>query len=42
MLETPPIRVGHPDMVWGQAKLETYSLLNPSRVAAAVRSVLAD
>jgi pyruvate/2-oxoglutarate/acetoin dehydrogenase E1 component/TPP-dependent pyruvate/acetoin dehydrogenase alpha subunit len=42
LLETPPVRVGHPDMVWGQAKLETYSLLNPSRVAAAVRSVLAD
>jgi 2-oxoisovalerate dehydrogenase E1 component len=42
LLETPPVRVGHPDMVWGQAKLEEYSLIKPGRIAAAVRQVMED
>ena len=40
LLETPPVRVGHADMVWGQAKLEEYSKIPPERIAAAVRRVL--
>lgn len=42
LLETPPLRIGHPDMVWGQAGLERYSLLAPERIAAAVRRTLED
>lgn len=42
VLETPPVRVGHPDMVWGQAKLEQYSVIQPARIAAAVRKVMED
>ncbi|MCC6222501.1 MAG: pyruvate dehydrogenase (acetyl-transferring) E1 component subunit alpha [Thermoleophilia bacterium] len=40
LLETPPVRVGHPDMPWGQALLERYSLLEPERIAVAVRRTL--
>jgi 2-oxoisovalerate dehydrogenase E1 component len=39
LLETPPVRVGHPDMVWGQAKLEAYSKLTPEKIIDAVRRV---
>ena len=42
LLETPPVRVGHPDMVWGQARLETYSVLPPDKIIDAVRRVLED
>jgi len=42
LLETPPVRVGHPDMVWGQAKLEAYSKIPPERVVQAVLSVMED
>ena len=42
LLETPPVRVGHPDMVWGQAKLEAFSKLPPAAIADAVRRVLED
>jgi 2-oxoisovalerate dehydrogenase E1 component len=42
LLETPPVRVGHPDMVWGQAKLEAYSKLTPDRIIDAVRRVRED
>jgi 2-oxoisovalerate dehydrogenase E1 component len=42
LLETPPVRVGHPDMVWGQAKLEAYSKLTPERIIDAVRRVRED
>ena len=42
LLETPPIRVGHPDMVWGQAKLEAFSKLPPEAIADAARRVMED
>ena len=42
LLETPPVRVGHPDMVWGQAKLEEYSKLSPAKIIDAARRVLED
>jgi pyruvate/2-oxoglutarate/acetoin dehydrogenase E1 component len=42
LLETPPVRVGHPDMVWGQAKLEAYSKLTPEKIIDAVRRVRED
>ena len=41
-LETPPVRVGHADIVWAPAKLEPYSMISPDRVVAAVRTVLED
>jgi 2-oxoisovalerate dehydrogenase E1 component len=41
-LETPPVRVGHPDIPWAPAKLEPHSMIEPERVVAAVRSVLVD
>ncbi len=41
-LETPPVRVGHPDMVWGQAKLEAYSKIAPGDIIDAVRRVMVD
>ena len=41
-LETPPARVGHPDIPWAPAKLEPHSMIEPERVIAAVRSVLVD
>jgi len=34
--------VGHPDMVWGQARLEAYSKIPPERVVQAVLSVMED
>jgi 2-oxoisovalerate dehydrogenase E1 component len=42
LLETPPVRVGHPDMVWGQAKLEAYSKLLPEKIVDAVQRVRED
>ncbi len=42
LLETPPVRVGHPDMVWGQAKLEHYSIIRPERIIDAVQRVMED
>lgn len=42
LLETPPVRVGHADMVWGQAKLEEYSKLRPEKIIDAVRRVRED
>ena len=42
LLETPPVRVGHPDMVWGQAKLEAYSKIAPGDIIDAVRRVMVD
>jgi pyruvate dehydrogenase E1 component beta subunit len=42
LLETPPVRAGHPDMVWGQAKLEAYSKLTPDKIIDAVRQVRED
>jgi pyruvate/2-oxoglutarate/acetoin dehydrogenase E1 component len=42
LLETPPVRVGHPDMVWGQAKLEAYSKLSPEQITDAAQRVLED
>ncbi len=41
-LETPPVRIGHPDMVWGQAKLEAYSKILPEEVVDAVLRVMED
>ena len=41
-LETPPVRVGHADIVWAPAKLEPYSMIEPARVIHAVRTVLED
>jgi 2-oxoisovalerate dehydrogenase E1 component len=41
-LETPPARVAHADMPWAVAKLEPYSMIQPERVAAAVRGVMED
>ncbi len=42
LLETPPVRVGHADMAWGQAKLEAYSKIPPEKIADAVRRVMED
>jgi pyruvate/2-oxoglutarate/acetoin dehydrogenase E1 component/TPP-dependent pyruvate/acetoin dehydrogenase alpha subunit len=42
LLETPPVRVGHPDMVWGQAKLEEYSKLSADKIIDAARRVMED
>ncbi len=41
-LETPPVRVGHPDIPWAPAKLESHSMIEPERVVAAVRQVMVD
>ena len=41
-LETPPARVTHADMPWAVAKLEPYSMIQPERVAMAVRGVMED
>jgi pyruvate/2-oxoglutarate/acetoin dehydrogenase E1 component len=41
-LETPPVRVAHPDMPWAVAKLEPHSMISPARVATAVRAVMED
>ena len=42
LLETPPVRVAHADMPWAVAKLEPYSMIQPERVADAVRKVMED
>ena len=42
LLETPPVRVGHADIVWAPAKLEPHSMISPDRVAIAVRTVMED
>jgi len=41
-LETPPVRVGHADAVWGPAQLEPFSMMTPERVVAAVNRALED
>jgi 2-oxoisovalerate dehydrogenase E1 component len=41
-LETPPQRVGHPDIPWAAAKLEPHSMIEPERVVAAVHTVMED
>ena len=41
-LETPPVRVGHADIVWAPAKMEPYSMIEPARVIHAVKTVLED
>jgi pyruvate dehydrogenase E1 component beta subunit len=41
-LFAPPVRVAHADMVWAPAKMEPYSMIEPDRVAAAVRTVMED
>lgn len=41
-LETPPVRVGHADIPWAPAKLEPYSMIEPTRVVQACRMVLED
>ena len=41
-LETPPVRVGHADIVWAPAKMEPYSMIEPARVVHAVKTVLED
>ncbi len=42
LLETPPVRVAHADMPWAVAKLEPYSMIQPERIAHAVRTVMED
>lgn len=41
-LESPPVRVAHADMPWAVAKLEPYSMIQPERIAHAVRTVMED
>jgi 2-oxoisovalerate dehydrogenase E1 component len=41
-LFVPPVRVAHADMVWAPAKMEPYSMIEPSRVVNAVRTVMED
>ena len=41
-LYSPPARVGHADIVWAPAKMEPYSMIEPARVANAVRQVMED
>ena len=41
-LFVPPIRVGHADIVWAPAKMEPYSMIEPSRVVRAVQTVMED
>jgi len=42
LLETPPARVTHADVVWAPARLEPLSLITPQRIAAAARGVMED
>ena len=42
LLESPPVRVAHADMPWAVAKLEPYSMIQPERIADAVRTVMED
>jgi 2-oxoisovalerate dehydrogenase E1 component len=39
-LEVPPVRVGHPDIPWGQPMYEPYSKMTPEVLIDAVRRVL--
>jgi len=41
-LFTPPVRIGHADIVWAPAKMEPYSMIEPSRVVNAVHTVMED
>ena len=41
-LFSPPVRVAHADMVWAPAKMEPYSMIDPSRVVSAVHQVMED
>ena len=41
-LFTPPVRVAHADMVWAPAKMEPYSMIEPSRVVNAVNTGMED
>jgi pyruvate/2-oxoglutarate/acetoin dehydrogenase E1 component/TPP-dependent pyruvate/acetoin dehydrogenase alpha subunit len=41
-LFVPPVRVAHADMVWAPAKMEPYSMIEPSRVVQAVKTVMED
>jgi pyruvate/2-oxoglutarate/acetoin dehydrogenase E1 component len=41
-LESPPRRVGHADVVWAPAAMESYSMIEPGRVVDAIRDVLED
>ena len=40
-LEAPPVRVGHMDVFWGPAQLETYSMVTSDRIAAGIRRCVA-
>jgi len=42
LLETPPARVTHADVVWAPASLEPLSLITPERIVAAARGVMED
>ena len=41
-LFVPPVRIGHADIVWAPAKMEPYSMIDPSRVVRAVQTVMED
>jgi len=41
-LFAPPVRVGHADIIWAPAKMEPYSMIDPSRVVHAAQQVLED
>jgi 2-oxoisovalerate dehydrogenase E1 component len=41
-LFVPPVRVGHADIIWAPAKMEPYSMIDPSRVVHAAKQVLED
>jgi len=41
LLEVPPARVTHLDIPWGAAKLEVNSVLQPARIVAAARRLMA-
>ncbi|NNJ66278.1 MAG: alpha-ketoacid dehydrogenase subunit beta, partial [Xanthomonadales bacterium] len=41
-LFSPPVRVGHADIVWAPAKMEPYSMIAPERVVRAVKTVMED
>jgi 2-oxoisovalerate dehydrogenase E1 component len=40
-LLAPPARIGHADLPWAVAKLESQSLIDPARVVASVRELVA-
>lgn len=40
-LEAPPVRVGHMDVFWGPAQLETFSMITSDRIAAGIRRCVA-